>query len=135
LSGADLPFVLRPVRLSKAREDENIKQPCPKEPPQIDYYLLVGECYVEGLMSGEAVAAVSGDNPSEFSGPVPFQLLDEDILSTANQPHKVRRRSSVWETERIEMKQARLPAGGLFTPAMLEAARRNKAEKRWFDIH
>ena len=138
LSGADLPFVLRPVlrRRETKDDDKNTEQLRPDEPPQIDHYTLVGECYAEGLMNGEAIAAVTGgSDPSEFSGPVPFQLLEEDILSAANEPEKVITHGLVAEIKRTKMKQARLDAGDLFTPAMVEAARRTRAEKRWFDIH
>ncbi|KAH6620861.1 hypothetical protein B0J18DRAFT_209691 [Chaetomium sp. MPI-SDFR-AT-0129] len=137
LSGADLPFVLRPVlRRETKNDDKNTEELRPDEPPQIDHYVLVGECYVEGLMNGEAIAEVTGGSgPSEFSGPVPFQLLEEDILSAANEPEEVITQDLMAEIKRTKMKQARLDAGDLFTPAMVEAARRTRAEKQWFDIH
>jgi len=133
LSGADLPFVLRRIRVDNAGADESIHLASDQISPA-DHYVLVGECYMEGLMNGEAVAAVEG-HAAEFSGPVPYQLLEEDILSTANRPEKVVTQGLVAEIQRTKMKQARLDEGDLFTPAMLEVARRNKTEKRWFDIH
>ncbi|KAL8366142.1 hypothetical protein RB595_004760 [Gaeumannomyces hyphopodioides] len=134
LSGADLPFVLRPV----SQDSENTEQLRLNELPQVDHYLLVGECYIEGLMNGEAaVPTANGSDPLELFGPVPLQLLEDDIPSAANEPKRdlPSRFDFQSEVELMERKHVRLAVGNLFTPAMLKATRRATTEKRWFDIH
>ncbi|EJT69396.1 hypothetical protein GGTG_13015 [Gaeumannomyces tritici R3-111a-1] len=130
LSGADLPLVLSPTSWRR-QQDENDgegagRQPRPTEPWRVDHNLLVGECYVEGLMNGETMAGfANGDDPVELFGPLPPQLLEDDILSAASEPERNRARKA-----RLEQLRAR----NLFTPASLKAARRTRAEKRWFNI-
>ncbi|KAL8281792.1 hypothetical protein RB597_009485 [Gaeumannomyces tritici] len=133
LSGADLPLVLRPTWRRQQGENDGEgagRQPRPTEPWRADHYLLVGECYVEGLMNGEAMAGLAnGDDPVELFGPLPLQLLEGDILSAASELERSRRR---WVLKAALLKK--LHARNLFKPASLKAIRRIRAEKRWFNI-
>lgn len=77
LPGSDIPMLLRPLK-AVTRADPHVKLPVFERPELgIDRYVLVGECYVDGLMLGEAVSATS------LHGPVPLDLVTEYVLSLA----------------------------------------------------
>lgn len=55
LSGGSVPFVLRPLPLQNT-EDHDMEQPNAQK-----YHVVVGDCYVQGIMFGEAVSATALD--------------------------------------------------------------------------
>jgi hypothetical protein len=97
LSGGDVPFVLRPWRdawITRNERGTNFADPL----PGLDHkYLLVGECYVEGLMKGEAVKAINGSE--QLLGPIHTELIIRQILSEAIGTEVI---SSTTETDSTE---------------------------------
>jgi hypothetical protein len=83
-------------------------------------------------MQGEGVHALQ--QMSDFTGPVPSELVIKDILARANEPEPVITQGLVSEIRRTKRKQARLDQGLLFTPEMLEASRQIRLESKGFDI-
>jgi hypothetical protein len=86
LSGGDLPYLTRPVQpKTKAFYDnEGTIQPHNSQQSIAKYYYLVGECYVEGLMRGEVIAALN--EAKGLVGPVPPDLVVQEIVTQANIP-------------------------------------------------
>jgi hypothetical protein len=119
LAGGDLPLLLRPVGESRGN-------------PEVDHsrkendvrFSLVGECYVEGLMKGEAVEALH--SAEGFTGPVSPELVAQEILETAG-PLPI-----LWDSD---VDDKGLPM------TVLAAARKEfkplemrQLERRWFNI-
>lgn len=116
LGGGDMPFILRPMKQQDSFERQ---------------YLFIGECYVEGLMQGQAVKHLDTETP--IFGPIPPELILQTIFETAGE----RTERSMWvshsqfEEEYNEIQQ------------LLSAARREELNsatkvqiprKRWFEI-
>ncbi|OAL47211.1 hypothetical protein IQ07DRAFT_634187 [Pyrenochaeta sp. DS3sAY3a] len=76
LAGGDVPYLLRPIQ-SKATSNESNE-------PIVEDYVLVGECYIEGLMEGQAVRAM--ENQHTLQGLVPVEQILAEILEYANDP-------------------------------------------------
>ncbi|KAF2799736.1 hypothetical protein K505DRAFT_370778 [Melanomma pulvis-pyrius CBS 109.77] len=132
LSGGDVPFLLRPITdLESSPEVENTSLPV--ELPSLGQrHLLVGECYVEGLMHGEAIEALS--RKSDLKGPVPHELILQEIISYGNQRENVPSFAPIVEIERIERKKRRLQQGQAFTIDVLKQHTRVTPEKKIFHI-
>ncbi|KAK9772844.1 putative Heterokaryon incompatibility domain-containing protein [Seiridium cardinale] len=88
LSGGDVPFLLRPFTedgIDQASTGTSLRpknnDPSAKTPTG---YRLVGECFVHGLMAGEAVDAVKSQ--ASLSGPVPKDLIYNEVIYLANTP-------------------------------------------------
>jgi hypothetical protein len=80
LSGGDIPFLLRPITDPELlSETEHASSPTRTQTSSGQSYLLVGECYVEGVMCGEAVQAVS--HKSCLVGSIPRDLVTHEILA------------------------------------------------------
>jgi hypothetical protein len=129
LAGGDVPFLLRPLAMTNnpvLREDIDDTMIKRSE------YLLVGECYVEGLMKGEAVCAV--DDKSELIGPVPIEYLLQEIIAHGNEPEDVPGFAPIGEIERTKRKKARLDQGDFFSIETLRNHVHIQAKKRTFDI-
>jgi hypothetical protein len=81
LSGGDIPYLLRPIAnpelLSKT---ESASSPTITQTSSGQSYIFVGECYVEGVMCGEAVQAVN--QKSHLVGSVPCDLVMHEILAS-----------------------------------------------------
>ncbi|KAK6067534.1 arylsulfatase [Seiridium cupressi] len=88
LSGGEVPFLLRPLTGDEVDQTSMGTSLCPKnhDPPAKTHngYRLVGECFVHGLMAGEAVDAVNSQ--ASLSGPVPKDLIHKEVMSLANTP-------------------------------------------------
>jgi hypothetical protein len=74
LAGGDLPFVLRPLKKGLGSETAELSTIS-------DRYLFVGECYVEGLMKGEAIVALK--SKIHLAGPVESGLIVKEIYDDA----------------------------------------------------
>ena len=121
LSGGDVPFLLRPIRpKSNFRMEE--AQPtnlCTSDLSIMKYY-LVGECYVEGLMQGEAIEALH--KGSAIRGPVEPSLVVEDIMSKVD------------ELKGRKRKYGKFIAELQLTVDMFESTTEIALRKSWFDI-
>lgn len=53
LSGGSVPFILRPLS-SQNSEENGVKQPSSQK-----HHVVIGDCYVQGIMFGEAVSATT----------------------------------------------------------------------------
>ena len=82
LAGGDVPFLLRPISGTETYTGNNCTSLVDRDAKE-QQYLLVGECYVEGLMQGEAVRATKAI--SELSGPVPHELVLQEIVAYGNE--------------------------------------------------
>lgn len=151
LSGGDVPFILRPLKqhftnLEKRRQLYAALFPWmtwPNKGVQVgssmandsDFdskYLLVGECYVEGLMQGQAVAAsVEG---KQMNGPIDSVSITDQILHDVNTPEELSDFAPIVEVERRKRKKARLDAGHIYAAEMLEEYRIVDQGIRWFNI-
>jgi hypothetical protein len=127
LAGGDLPLLLRPVEESRGNTevDHNRKENAGR-------FRLVGECYVEDLMKGEAVEALH--SAEGFIGPVPPELVAKEILETAGKPLPIIRHSDAEDLGK-KFKNKGLPM------TVLAAARKEfkllempQLEKKWFNI-
>ncbi|KAJ9609429.1 hypothetical protein H2200_005756 [Cladophialophora chaetospira] len=123
LGGGDTPFLLR------RSSDENVGEPPRKrltsfltsskqsqesEEPGTDHYRLVGECYVEGMMKGEAVQCMNAGNA--LLGPIP--------------PEHIRRHKIQSLVEQGYTEKERIFA----THQALKRMETQRLEKTWFDI-
>jgi hypothetical protein len=97
-------------------------------------YFLVGECYVQGLMQGEAMEAL--EYKTNLIGPVPSDIVMQQIVSDANErePFSENDFNTISEMNRLRHKKAKQDAGWLANTDDLKVAVRVRAEKRWFDI-
>jgi hypothetical protein len=86
LGGGDMPFILRQVKedtfarslrasFKKFREASNSSHQDQEMPTNM--YHLVGECYMEGLMKGEAIESLSAGE--SLQGPIPPELTLQTI--------------------------------------------------------
>ncbi len=78
LTGADVPFLLRPVEQGKEVETMASNDP---HNIRLGQYYIVGEVYVKGLMEGQAVTAVEKGSP--LMGNVPTKIILEEIMKAA----------------------------------------------------
>lgn len=127
LPGGDVPYLLRPI-------EKNDQLPAavehPSEPSQ--RYLIVGECFVQGLMSGEAVNAANRE--AALSGPVPHEPTHQKILAYGNKLEKVSNFGITREIERIKTKNARLEQGQVLKPEVLAERASLPLKKEEFHI-
>lgn len=164
LSGADVPYLLRPVSYvdkedkptkaissspigndSDSDSDDIILSP--PSSPEADNgsssspanstipkeaYILIGECYVPGLMEGEAVRAAN--HHEELVGPVPTDLIVAQILAQANMPEEVPRFAPIDEMQRTREKLERLQRGNRYTSKPLEGFMKTNPERKVFNI-
>lgn len=89
LSGGDTPFLLRPIR-----EDERLPEVGEIPSAQSNRYLLVGECFMHGLMQGEVV--IAADRTLSMSGPVPKDLVHQETVRYGNKPEEVPKFCHYW---------------------------------------
>ena len=45
-------------------------------PDRVRYYQLLGECYIHGMMDGEAMSVQNGNTEDENAGPIPAQVFE-----------------------------------------------------------
>ncbi|KAF1954567.1 hypothetical protein CC80DRAFT_550173 [Byssothecium circinans] len=128
LSGGDVPVLLRPINKVESPDETESKQ---EQSATVERHLLVGECFVEGLMHGEVVQSLKRREP--LIGPVPTTNILQEIISHGNQPEK-EGFGTIFETERKERKRKRLEEGRLFTVEMLEQYAEVRPCKEVFNI-
>jgi hypothetical protein len=95
-------------------------KPRPHNKETEEKYLLIGECYVNELMYGEAIRAIAGDE--EFASPVPIGTIIAKILEGTNKPKTIKHSSLFLDMEKREKKKARVDDSRLFTPLMLRSS-------------
>jgi hypothetical protein len=137
LSGGDLPFLLRPYRPYRPQtsdENDDSFQPQSSQGVEENHYLLVGECYVQNLMQGEAFQALNYDK--RFTGQVPTDLIVQEIITRANQPEPFSENDfkTVGELNRLRNKKTKLDSGWRARKEDFEEATRTQLKKRWFEI-
>jgi len=134
LSGGDLPFILRPVQPKSEPHNEPEITALHSEQSSAKHYRLVGECYVEGLMNGEAISAL--DKAEDLVGPVPPYLVVQDIVTQANTPEPFQETDfkTIGELGRLRRKKEKLEQGRLAKAGDFEHVTRVHVEKKWFDI-
>jgi hypothetical protein len=120
LSGAEVPFILRPTNYPATALDG------------INRYLLVGECFVDGLMKGEAVKAATLH--SQLSGAVPPDSIIQRILADGNEPESIPFFATMCEIDRRKKKKERLDQGDLFGANVLEGHVEVRPEKKIIEI-
>lgn len=131
LSGGDVPFLLRPIAHTDY-SDVSALECLSTDAPLIQGYLLVGECFVEGLMQGEAVQALDRDLP--FTGPIPTGLVAQKILTFVNLPVDDFNDASWDESEWTEAKKKEGPKRHIFTVEILEHHKSARLRKESFAI-
>jgi hypothetical protein len=134
LSGGDLPFILQPVQ-PKSESHNEPGTTAPHSQQSIKkHYCLVGECYVEGLMKGEVISAL--DRAKDLIGPVPPDLVVQDIVTQANTPEPFQETDfkTISELGRLWRKKEKLEQGRLAEAGDFEHGTRVHVEKKWFDI-
>ena len=116
LGGGDVPYILRPV---KSNDYSKMK------------YLLVGECYVDGLMSGEAVVALAQGRI--LAGAIPPDLILQTIVDATKQESQVLMRypSSQVMGEENDIKQLLVAAQSEY---LEKSGRLPIPQKSWFEI-
>lgn len=113
LSGGDIPFLLRATQNSEASFGEAGAPSIGEVHSPDQQYHLVGECYVEGLMNGEAVLAADG--ATELTAPVSANMILQEIVRHGNEPEDIPSFGAVGEIERTKRKKERLEKGDLFS--------------------
>jgi hypothetical protein len=127
LAGGDVPYLLRHIQKG-TKLPRVADAPCDAS----NRYLLVGECFVQGLMDGEAVEAANRE--SELLGPVPVDLTHQEIIDHGNQSEKIPNFAPILEIERTKRKKARLDQGLLFEHDMLAEGAIPRLKKEEFHI-
>lgn len=120
LSGGEVPFILRPTNNRASAVDG------------IDRYLLVGECFIEGLMNGEAVHTATSH--ALLSGTVPVDGIIQQILAHGNEPESIPSFATMCEIDRRVKKKDRLDKGHIFRADALEEHVEVRPEKKVIEI-
>ncbi|KAH8898042.1 HET-domain-containing protein [Thozetella sp. PMI_491] len=128
LAGCDVPVLLRPVSQETMPSDLDSVPVVAKQ-----RYLFVGECFVQGLMSGEAIEIIGqGKN---LTGPVLIHLIHQEIIHQAQKSGAIPSPTTI--VDDVEQAGRQKEAGSQehsFHAKMFAEATNVIPEKTWFDI-